>query len=193
MNTESPEIKDHLLRYVFSYKIADHVCDQIVAELKESTWEPHRWYNSKENYYYTNKHDPFESYLNSSSVDELRDVIWDSLMQYGRVNSPHKKDYIVKYSHPKFNRYKVDQRMDVHVDHTKSLFGADENGNRGIPVMSIVGCLNDDFEGGEFLMRNIHLPMKKGHMIVFPSLFLFDHEVKPVTSGTRYSFVTWAW
>jgi len=28
---------------------------------------------------------------------------------------------------------------------------------------------------------------------VFPSAFPWAHEVKPITSGTRYTWVSWAW
>ena len=42
-----------------------------------------------------------------------------------------------------------------------------------------------------FNLRNMDMPLKKGDILIFPSVFLFPHEVKPITSGTRYSFVTW--
>lgn len=53
--------------------------------------------------------------------------------------------------------------------------------------------LNDDFEGGEFAFFNKELKYKlsKGDAIMFPSNFMYPHEVMPVTKGTRYSIVTW--
>lgn len=53
--------------------------------------------------------------------------------------------------------------------------------------------LNDDYEGGEFAFFNRELvyKLKKGSCIMFPSNFMYPHEVMPVTSGTRYSIVTW--
>ena len=33
--------------------------------------------------------------------------------------------------------------------------------------------------------------IKQGSAIVFPSNFMFDHEVKKVTKGNRYSVMTW--
>jgi len=53
--------------------------------------------------------------------------------------------------------------------------------------------LNDDFEGGEFAFFNrehIH-KLGKGDAIMFPSNFMYPHEVMPVTKGTRYSIITW--
>ena len=53
--------------------------------------------------------------------------------------------------------------------------------------------LNDDYEGGEFAFFNKELTYKieKGSCIMFPSNFMYPHEITPVTSGTRYSIVTW--
>lgn len=53
--------------------------------------------------------------------------------------------------------------------------------------------LNDDYEGGEFAFfnRELKYKLKKGSAIVFPSNFMFPHEIMPVTKGTRYSIITW--
>jgi predicted 2-oxoglutarate/Fe(II)-dependent dioxygenase YbiX len=53
--------------------------------------------------------------------------------------------------------------------------------------------LNDDFEGGEFAFfnRDIKYKLEKGDALMFPSNFMYPHEVMPVTKGTRYSIITW--
>ena len=53
--------------------------------------------------------------------------------------------------------------------------------------------LNDNFEGGEFAFfdRELKYKLEKGDAIMFPSNFMYPHEVMPVTKGTRYSIVTW--
>jgi predicted 2-oxoglutarate/Fe(II)-dependent dioxygenase YbiX len=53
--------------------------------------------------------------------------------------------------------------------------------------------LNDEYEGGEFAFfdREIIIRGGKGSIVMFPSNFMFPHEVMPVTSGTRYSIITW--
>ena len=53
--------------------------------------------------------------------------------------------------------------------------------------------LNDDFEGGEFCFfdRDIKLSLKKGSALVFPSNFMYPHEILPITKNTRYSIITW--
>lgn len=53
--------------------------------------------------------------------------------------------------------------------------------------------LNDDYEGGEFAFfdRKLTYKLEKGSCIMFPSNFMYPHEIMPVVSGTRYSIVTW--
>jgi len=53
--------------------------------------------------------------------------------------------------------------------------------------------INDDYDGGEFAFfdREIMIRAPKGSVIVFPSNFMYPHEIMPVTSGTRYSIITW--
>ena len=53
--------------------------------------------------------------------------------------------------------------------------------------------LNDDYAGGEFAFFNKELKYKldKGDALMFPSNFMYPHEIMPVTKGVRYSIVTW--
>lgn len=53
--------------------------------------------------------------------------------------------------------------------------------------------LNDEFTGGEFAFfdENFTYNLNKGDALLFPANFMFPHEVKKVTSGTRYSIITW--
>jgi len=53
--------------------------------------------------------------------------------------------------------------------------------------------LNDDFEGGEFAFfdRELIYKLEKGDALMFPSSFMYPHEIMPVTKGIRYSMITW--
>ena len=53
--------------------------------------------------------------------------------------------------------------------------------------------LNDDFVGGEFAFfdREIMIRLPKGSVVMFPSNFMYPHEIMPVLEGTRYSIITW--
>lgn len=59
--------------------------------------------------------------------------------------------------------------------------------------LSIIIILNDTFEGGEvsFFNDTYSIKPQKNLAIVFPSSFMFPHQVKPILKGTRYSIVTW--
>ena len=65
-------------------------------------------------------------------------------------------------------------------------------------TMSCILLLNNDYEGGNLCFRNPdgssewEVEVKPNRMIIWPSIFLFPHTVKPVTKGKRYSVVAWA-
>jgi predicted 2-oxoglutarate/Fe(II)-dependent dioxygenase YbiX len=81
--------------------------------------------------------------------------------------------------------------MEQHCDHIHDLFDGDR---KGIPILSVVGSLNDNYKGGEFVMfEDTHIPLTAGSVMVFPSVFLYPHRVQAVTEGIRYSLVSWAW
>lgn len=91
----------------------------------------------------------------------------------------------------KFLKYSPGQTMQKHCDHIHELF---DGTKKGIPVFTIIGLLNDDYEGGDLVMfDDKKINTKKGDLIVFPSLFLFPHEIKPITKGIRYSYISWMW
>lgn len=53
--------------------------------------------------------------------------------------------------------------------------------------------LNDDYQGGEFgfFDREAIIKAPKGSALLFPSSFMYPHEILPVTHGARYSIITW--
>jgi predicted 2-oxoglutarate/Fe(II)-dependent dioxygenase YbiX len=60
-------------------------------------------------------------------------------------------------------------------------------------VVSCSIALNDEYEGGEFAFfgSEVKIRADKGSAIMFPSNFMYPHQILPVTSGVRYSIVTW--
>jgi predicted 2-oxoglutarate/Fe(II)-dependent dioxygenase YbiX len=59
--------------------------------------------------------------------------------------------------------------------------------------LSVVYFLNDDFEGGDLFFPNLDLLIEPeaGKLVCFPSDHNYIHGVKPVTTGRRYTVVTW--
>ena len=59
--------------------------------------------------------------------------------------------------------------------------------------LSVVCFLNDDFAGGELVFPGLDLSIKpqSGTLVCFPADHNYIHGVNPVTSGHRYTLVTW--
>lgn len=88
----------------------------------------------------------------------------------------------------RLNRYGPGGFMSRHVDNIHKSHGQ----TSGFPIVTCLILLNDDFEGGEFMLfDDWQVPWKRGQALVFPCNFMFPHEVKPVARGVRYSTVTW--
>ena len=75
-------------------------------------------------------------------------------------------------------------------DHFKEHVDSYEGSPR---VVSCSVALNDGYKGGEFAFfgGDQVYKLQKGDALVFPSNFLYPHQILPVTAGTRYSIVTW--
>lgn len=60
-------------------------------------------------------------------------------------------------------------------------------------TLSCSFALNDDFQGGDwsFFGGQHRLRLPRGAAVMFPSNFMFPHEILEVTAGTRYAIVTW--
>ena len=98
------------------------------------------------------------------------------------------KNCIIKNTTPfRINRYSVGGFMSEHCDNIHHSHGQ----TYGYPQLSALLFLNDDYEGGEFLVNNLAYPKKKGSAIIFPSNFMFPHQVTEIKEGTRWSIVTW--
>jgi hypothetical protein len=81
-----------------------------------------------------------------------------------------------------FVKYGPGQHFQEHTDH-----GFSYN-----CVVSMVGYVNDDYDGGElyFRMQNVKVKPQAGDLFIFPSNFMYAHQAMPVNSGTKYSIVT---
>jgi predicted 2-oxoglutarate/Fe(II)-dependent dioxygenase YbiX len=95
------------------------------------------------------------------------------------------------YSKIRFNKYEPNKEMALHYDCIHELF---DGSVKGVPTLSIIGALNQDYTGGELIMfDDYEIKLNPGDIVIFPSTFLYPHRVKPVTAGCRYAFVSWVW
>jgi len=100
------------------------------------------------------------------------------------------KGHIVSYSTEHGGTF-LGQHSDTSADY---LYGMPEPPDQ-LATRNTVSCivyLNDNFEGGShyFNYLDIEYQPNAGDMM-FPSNFMAAHEVRPVTSGNRYSYLGW--
>ena len=180
--------------YVKIYNILDKkICKKSVKllEKKEKDFVQHEFYNDIQNVYVSYEHELSVSYSDIETKDYFMEQIWNGLRTYCNDFDFKWFNSWKGYTELRFNRYKIDTQMELHCDHIQSMF---DGQRKGIPTLSIVGILNDDYEGGEFIMwEDTKLELKTGDLLIFPSTFLYPHKVNPVTKGTRYSCVSWTW
>ena len=167
-------------------------CDQTVEQLKTAEFRKHSFYYFSQN---TSKSYDNDLYISSAEIPnytQLKDKLWYAIEQY------IVKDLQFKwftgwsgYLPPRFNRYDTGTEMREHCDHIRDIFQGDI---RGVPILSVVCALNEDYMGGEFIMfQDEVIELKTGDLMIFPSSFLYPHKVNKVSTGVRYSFVSWVW
>ena len=190
------KVKDYILH--LDNWIPQNIIDKSLKELKkDKTWERHKYQSPKDSSHIFHKNGNKELDVCGGEkltyYKELMKLTWKALERYIVIDKISEDTVVgwVGFSQLRFNRYKKNQIMSRHNDHIHNLFTGDI---KGIPMLSIVAVLNDNYEGGEFIMfDDYEIKFKAGDLIIFPSVFLYPHLVKPVTKGTRYSFVSWAY
>lgn len=60
-------------------------------------------------------------------------------------------------------------------------------------VLALTINLNEDYDGGlfKFFSGEFDIKLGTGDAVMFPSNFMFPHEVTEITRGERHSMVTW--
>lgn len=192
-------MKKKLSDYVKHYKsfIKDDLCDKTIVELNKlnnNLWNQHEFHNSKKNILLKISGDQELSTLYSqeiSSKEIIMKKVWEAIYKYINDLKFSWFDGWKAHSDIRFNKYSENTKMAQHCDHIHSLF---EGKEKGIPILSILGILNNDYKGGEFIMfEDQEIKLNKGDLLIFPSLFLYPHKVEPIKKGIRYSFISWAW
>ena len=187
--------------YVFHKEnfLEEEYCENCIDELKTEDWVKHNWYAPRTEILDTlsgdNEPENMLHYMFSDKILEINDFIVQNLrstiLEYIESFKFSWFNGWAGYSGIKFIRYYPGQKMQNHCDHIQSIFDGER---KGIPILSIIGILNDDYEGGELIMfKDKKIDTKKGDIIIFPSNFLYPHEITPVTKGVRYSYVSWVW
>ena len=191
VNTLNTDLQHYMK--LFKGSIDKDLCDTLVREMNTIKFQGHTYYDPN-----TDKLSPrvgskelSVSWDDCPSRPILREKIWNVIKDYLiYVDMPWFTSWS-GFTSPRFNKYDSDKMMDLHCDHIHNMFDGEK---RGIPILSVLGVLNDDYKGGEFIMfDDTEVKFDRGDILVFPSLFLYPHKVQPVKSGTRYSYISWVW
>ena len=185
----------NLSSYVKVYKsvISKDICESTIEDLEKAEFKKHTYQNIVTNTFMSNDDDLSVFTDLNNQIENDADILKIS----GKIFRTYIEDLsfswwgkIQGYVPIRYNKYDENTLMRNHCDHIHSMF---DGSRKGIPVLSLVGLLNDDFEGGDFIMFDDEkIPQGTGDIIVFPSVFLYPHRVSRITKGTRYSYVTWA-
>ena len=187
---------EHYILYKNNF-LNDNFCTDIIINLEKKKWVKHEWYKA-----HTDKHYHESKEMEPETIEDFNGEIFsinniiikklrDTLKEYINRLALEWFNSWTGYSSIKFIKYSVGQTMSNHYDGIESLF---DGKRKGIPTLSIIGTLNDNYEGGEFVIcEDKKIDMKTGDLIIFPSNFLYPHKVNPVKNGIRYSYVSWTW
>lgn len=195
----SSDMFDRVADYIHIERgiIPPEACGKALEFAGSNAWQPNIWYDHKLQKTYSEEALEADMLFASAEMNELLFPAIDQaakryVQKFAYMDSPRTTQIISRLSTIRFNRYAPGQIMRKHHDHIHAIFDGKE---RGIPVLSFVGNLNDDYAGGElaFFDGGTKFTLGAGDICMFPSCFLYPHEVLPVTRGERISFAMWGW
>ena len=175
--------------YIFFYPdVMDaKTCEWIINRYETTAkWQQSTFYNGAENT--GTSQVAMDEYWIGSQLPYYKDIkesfeycVNDYISVYDKIKSKDFTDF-------RINRYGQGGFMKQHIDGIHHSHGQ----KQGYPHLTSLLFLNDDYEGGEFVLcGDKYIEKIQGSAVVFPSSFMFPHEVKEVTEGKRFSVMTW--
>ena len=172
-------------------------CNDVIVNIENLNWQQHMFnYFDVEKNEFREKNVSGEQELdivntNSELTEIIMKKLWFEMDNYIKYYNFKWFDGWQGYTNIRFNRYEKNKKMAEHCDHIQSIF---DGTIKGIPILSMLCILNDNYKGGEFIMfENKVIKLKQGDLLIFPSNFLFPHKVEPVLEGIRYSYISWVY
>jgi len=192
INHQNSQLKNFI--HIESNIIPDNVCDETIRKIECNQWYRHTWYDNANEISFSNELKELDIQEATEEIQQmLIPYMMHSIQKYNtqyHFNSKNTKHIVSKFSNIRFNRYNKHQMMRQHHDHIHSLFDGYE---KGIPVLSLILNLNDNYHGGDLIFwKDYKVSLSKGDIVIFPSLFLFPHMVTEIIDGIRYSAVSWS-
>jgi predicted 2-oxoglutarate/Fe(II)-dependent dioxygenase YbiX len=179
--------------HVFEGIVPEELCDEILSEYDENNGE-NNWQHTMvgqgeivkdiRNCKQILISDPGviqKNYHKRKTIDErLHESIRNVIIKYTDIHKDFRINVDTGYGLLKY------EEGNYYIEHTDS-FKEEQRS------LSCSLQLNEDYVGGEFAFfgREMMIKSSKGSAIVFPSNFMYPHEIMPVIQGTRYSIITW--
>lgn len=186
------DLRDYIK--IYDDVIDRSLCNELIEEINKQSWSKHGFYNGATGEIVHHQDELSVCHASGEAKDKLQHQLWFVIEKYILQDHAFMDQWFsgwTGYTAVRFNKYTENTQMHVHCDHIQSMF---DGQRKGIPFLSIVGLLNNDYEGGDFVMWNdVKMAIKPGSVMMFPSNFLYPHCVNPVTKGARYSYVSWVW
>ena len=161
-------------------EIPDHICDYIIKIMKDNYIAGSTRYSSTE-------------YIRDVGV-QYSNLLWINSMLRGYAlyanDANFGYDLATDPEEVQISKYEVGQFYGKHQD-----FGYNKDTISHTRKLSITVQLSseEEYEGGELVLESgdnvFTCPKSKGTILIFDSRII--HQVKPVTSGVRYSLVKW--
>lgn len=184
--------------YIYVTKlIPEDICNFIIKENNRKKWSKHVWHNVDNNTLISEKTMELDVLPSDQNTHEILvpfviEAAKEYNQKYAYLDDERTCQIVSRFCRIRFNRYRPGQIMRKHYDHIHSIFDGEQ---RGIPILSFIGNLDENYEGGELVFFNGEKKLKlgTGDICIFPSCFMYPHQVYEVTKNQRHSFVTWAW
>ena len=149
-----------------------------------------KWYVTRDNFLSKEECEEIINISNKSNkkINEQRylDKVWKVMQLSNNLYYKFDVDGIQLQEVKYYDEDTFEEDNELHSDFAAGPDRTDTN-----TKLTSVVFLNDDYKGGEFIVADKWYYPTRGSAIVFPSNFMFPHEVKKVTKGIRWSVLAW--
>ena len=171
---------------VYENVVDEKLCDLIMSarlDYKSSTFSDHDG---------TIENSEDRVIMDDFWITDKIEAIYNPLLDcYLKVARLYEEDFPIlelkKSTWFRINKYGPGGFMSEHTDNIHHSHGQ----KWGFPQVSALLYLNDDYEGGEFIVAGKEIKPNKGSSVIFPSNFMYPHEAKVVKRGVRWSIIAW--
>jgi len=169
--------------------LSDELCDKIINfydsqhQYRDERWEPSQNVFCK--YIHLNSINSEDAFILDKEIFHVVNKVIHHLFFTYNVKSNGDSGYCIR---------KIYGPTRLHCDNVVENSSQRSIAQRRVRNMSVIMCLNDDYDGSEFVFpsQNYSVKMKKGDIIAFPPYWTHPHKVNSPLNGTyRYTVNTW--